>query len=745
MSYFMKNIYLLVLLASSLYPRDYIWPTDASKTLTDVFGGIRGNGRHHTGIDIRTHGINGFDVYAIENGYISKILVSTSGYGKALYLTMEDGNTSLYAHLDRFNNKLEIIKNQLQEKCDCYTIEKEFSEWELPVSKGDVIAYTGDTGGVSGAHLHFEIRNKKKKPFNPLLTNYSVNDTIPPIPKNLIITNLNKNSSINGIPKEAEFSLKKITDNEYIYDEIIAVNGEFGVSLEVIDRMNKSKFKYDIYSIKLLIDNETIYESKYNNISFDEGYKVFSERDYSKHVYDKRSVYNLYNKYNLPPSSFIKKRSDSALQFNDKFIHECQIIVSDFNKNQTTINFKMLHVDPEPSEFNIQIDDGLLISSNNYQIQDIELHLATRLNDGLKTYNFNKEKITNQIVKISNYNTAFDVLACQPIYKNGTRGATEYISLKESNISLGGDIKILDKEHGVIIQYIEREFSNKEPVLGLTLDSLVYKYPLSRVGKNEFLSEFFYPRELRELSNISVFYLDSLEQQFSLDLESEVSISRIPINMTYGDISIVSKEELDNSKQLKENMIHNDTFFYIMPTNDFENPDNNKIIHSPFILGPMEHPLKNKLEITYNASSYIDQLGIYKYDKRRKKWNFIDNNRELNKISATVKSGGIYSIIRDSRPPRIRKTIPAVNSTYRHDHFDKIQFDIEDKLSGIKNENNINVYLNGEKLIVEYNTYRKVVHYNLKNKLEVGSHTIKIEVSDNVGNISVIDGEFFIQ
>ena len=215
--------------------------------------------------------------------------------------------------------------------------------------------------------------------------------------------------------------------------------------------------------------------------------------------------------------------------------------------------------------------------------------------------------------------------------------------------------------------------------------------------------------------------------------------------MTYGDISIASKEELDNSKQLKENMIHNDTFFYIMPTNDFENPDNNKIIFSPFILGPMEHPLKNKLEITYNASSYIDQLGIYKYDKRRKKWNFIDNNRELNKISATVKSGGIYSIIRDSRPPRIRKTIPAVNSTYRHDHFDKIQFDIEDKLSGIKNENNINVYLNGEKLIVEYNTYRKVVHYNLKNKLEVGSHTIKIEVSDNVGNISVIDGEFFIQ
>ncbi len=745
MSYLIKNIYLLVILASLLYPRDYIWPTDASKTLTDVFGGIRGNGRHHTGIDIRTHGINGFDVYAIENGYISKILVSTSGYGKALYVTMEDGNTSLYAHLDRFNDKLEIIKDQLQEKCNCYTIEKEFSEWELPVSKGDVIAYTGDTGGVSGAHLHFEIRNKKKKPFNPLLTNYSVNDTIPPIPESLIITNLNKNSYINGTQKEAEFALKKITNNEYVYDEIIAVNGEFGISLEVIDRMNKSKFKYDIYSIKLVIDNETIYESKYNNISFYEGYKVFSERDYSKYIYDKRSVYNLYNKYNLSPSSFIKKRKDSALKFNDKSIHECQIIVSDFNRNQTTISFKMLSVQPQIPEFDIQINDGLVISSNNSQIQDIELHLATRLNDGLKTYNFNKEKITNQIVKVSNYNTAFDVLACQPIYKNGTKGATEYISLKESNISLRGDIKILDKEHGVIIQYIEKEFSGREPILGLTLDSLVYKYPLSRVDKNEFLSELFYPRELRDLSNISVFYLDSLEQQFSLDIESEVSISGIPINMTYQDISITSKEELANSKQLKENMIHNDTFFYTMPTNDFENPDNNKIIYNPFILGPTHHPLKNKLEITYNASSYIDQLGIYKFDKQRKKWKFIDNSRELNNIKATVKSGGIYSIIRDSRPPKIRKAIPQVNSTYRYDHLNKIQFEIEDKLSGIKDENNINVYLNGEKLIVEYNTYRKIVHYNLKNRLEVGSHTIRIEVNDNVGNTNIIHGDFFIE
>ncbi len=87
---------------------DYKWPTDASKTLTTVFGDIRPF-RYHTGIDIRTYGINGHNVYAIEDGYVSRILISTSGYGKTVYITMIDGNTSVYAHLDRFNEKLEMI------------------------------------------------------------------------------------------------------------------------------------------------------------------------------------------------------------------------------------------------------------------------------------------------------------------------------------------------------------------------------------------------------------------------------------------------------------------------------------------------------------------------------------------------------------------------------------------------------------------------------------------------------------
>ena len=148
-------------LSNLLRATDYLWPTDASKTLTTVFGDIRPF-RYHTGIDIRTYGINGLDIYAIEDGYISRIAVSPSGYGKVVYIKMIDGNTSVYAHLDGFNETLELFKDKLQEECDCFSFDHTFLENQYPVKKGDVIGYTGDSGSLSGPHIHFEIRNKNK-------------------------------------------------------------------------------------------------------------------------------------------------------------------------------------------------------------------------------------------------------------------------------------------------------------------------------------------------------------------------------------------------------------------------------------------------------------------------------------------------------------------------------------------------------------------------------------------------------
>ena len=733
------QILLILLFSFLLSEDDYHWPTNASNTLTTVFGDIRPF-RYHTGIDIRTYGVNGHDVYAIEDGYISRILVSTSGYGKTVYITMKDGNTSVYAHLDRFNERLELIKDQLQSDCSCYTLDKTFSENQIPVLKGDIIGYTGDTGSISGPHLHFEIRNKNGKPFNPLLTNYKIKDTIHPIPEKIIFTNLDKGSYINGKPDKVELNLKKISDKKYICEDVISVIGEFGVSLEVYDKINSQPFNFGIYSIRLDIDNQKTYEAKYNYIGFEEGPKVYNERDYSKHTHEREKVYTLYKKNNASPSSFIKDKYYNKLNFNDGLYHKGKIIVSDFNENEIEIDFTFLSDKIRDSKFNItNKKDGVIIEYKDDTIKKMNIRLADRFHNGIYHENILFEIISEGKYFIKYPKYKFDVIAYQPIYNTGSTGQTKFYGLNNHNIKLDGEINFLAKDRGVVFEFIEKEFSNKNPVLGLLLDDILYKYPLTRIEKNKFVSELFYPLELRGLTKASIFYIDSSVHQLSTIINSGISMPGLPFSLTKDLIEIRSDgEALNNLSGNAE-----ETFIYIRNIEDPNPGLKTKFYYGPFIVGPENNPLKNKFDIIYKNSN--PQLGIYKYDKYNKGWKFSGNDSYGNAIGASMKTGGIFSIMKDNQPPIIQRIIPKIGSTYRHDHFDYIKFYIEDEMSGIDNEKNIKVFLDGEELIVEYNPYRKVVFYKIKEELGVGSHTIRIEAEDNSKNKTLIKGTFYIK
>lgn len=86
----------------------FIWPTNASRILTSTFGEYR-PGRFHAGIDIRTNGTTGYACYAIADGSVIRMRADFDGYGRALYLKLEDGTFAVYAHLSRFNEELETL------------------------------------------------------------------------------------------------------------------------------------------------------------------------------------------------------------------------------------------------------------------------------------------------------------------------------------------------------------------------------------------------------------------------------------------------------------------------------------------------------------------------------------------------------------------------------------------------------------------------------------------------------------
>ena len=73
----------------------------------------------------------------------------------------------MYAHLDSFYPELDEIINIIKKDYNSQVIEHYFNKQELMVKKGQIIAYTGDTGTISGPHLHFEIRDKNNVSINP--------------------------------------------------------------------------------------------------------------------------------------------------------------------------------------------------------------------------------------------------------------------------------------------------------------------------------------------------------------------------------------------------------------------------------------------------------------------------------------------------------------------------------------------------------------------------------------------------
>ena len=164
----MRIFYLFILLILSLgsfgqkHPQDFHPPLKIPLVLSGTFGELRNN-HFHAGIDIKTKGQSGLKVYAIADGYVSRIKVSPWGYGKAIYIKHNNGYSSVYAHLMRYVGDIQnyVISNQYKQKS--YDIELFPSKDEIIVKKGEIIGLSGNTGSSAAPHLHFEIRNNKNQ------------------------------------------------------------------------------------------------------------------------------------------------------------------------------------------------------------------------------------------------------------------------------------------------------------------------------------------------------------------------------------------------------------------------------------------------------------------------------------------------------------------------------------------------------------------------------------------------------
>jgi hypothetical protein len=357
----MKNIFLnaLVLLlaisshpvgAQNSYPQDdFIPPVDFELALSGTFGELRSN-HFHSGIDIKTQGVQGKALKAVADGFVSRIAVSPGGFGKAIYIEHPNGYTSVYGHCRNFTKKIDDFVRAEQYRKESYQINVFPEKDQFRVKQGEVIAYSGNTGGSMGPHLHFEIRETNGQvPVNPLLFDFPVKDFIRPKINRLMIYPFGNFSLVEGKNKPLELPLAGWGPVYRLKNpDTVRVSGKVYFGIETIDKLNAANNKNGIFSIAVFIDSVQVYAHKMEKFPFSESKYVNSLIDYSYYADRKKRIQKTYIEPGNKLSVYSNVSNNGIFEFTDNRSHTVVYNVRDARGNESVLTF---YVKSDPSAF----------------------------------------------------------------------------------------------------------------------------------------------------------------------------------------------------------------------------------------------------------------------------------------------------------------------------------------------------------------------------------------------------------
>ena len=338
---FMKHLFrLFVFLTSSIVfaqlPKDYFSdPLKVPLVLSGTFGELRSN-HFHSGLDLKTQGKEGLDIHSSAAGYVSRIKISHYGYGKVLYIKHSNGYTTVYAHLQKFSPKIEAYVKAKQYAKESYTIELYPNNEELKVDKDEVVAISGNTGGSSGPHLHYEIRDPQSRPMNPMLFGMEIEDTKKPIVNTVWLYPLNQEAHING--ESAPYKLKTtLLEDGTLKTNPVFACGEIGVGVSTYDQQNGAKNKNGIYKINSSVNGTENFELEMKRFSFSETRYLNRLIDYGYFKENKSRITKLFIEKNNPLSIYEKTKGDGVISVLDKLTYNINVNVEDAKENSKKI------------------------------------------------------------------------------------------------------------------------------------------------------------------------------------------------------------------------------------------------------------------------------------------------------------------------------------------------------------------------------------------------------------------------
>ncbi|MDA0986677.1 MAG: M23 family metallopeptidase [Bacteroidetes bacterium] len=711
---------------------DYNWPIKAKPYITSSFAEYRPT-HFHAGIDISTEHVIGVEVYAARDGYIKNISVSPSGYGKFLVIKHHDNFFTTYAHLHSFKTEIEKLILEAQTREKNYAVELSFTPEQFKVKKGELVAYSGESG-AGPPHLHFEIRDNLFNPINPLLfpnlRNY--NDIFPPVFKKIAFTPLNEKSFVNHEFTSQIFTPKLKNSRSYSISDTLFFTGSIGLATDVFDRTSERGDRITIYGLELFIDDKPYFISERNAFLTAQYGQVSLYYDWNLLQSQEGRFHKLYlegtNTLSFYPLSVF---ADKMNEYSGK------ISLDNLTEGRHKFTIRAIDYDGLISECsgNFILNHPTLIevkeiSKQNILMNVLNLKDVNSLEIAGKTFNSNNWEVISYGVTTFNPNQTDiqipinlktpDIVRITATNKYGTISFPQYFILNPKFSFEQTKIEKKIKSNKIFITLKNKIGFTKAP--SLVAYDKQHSYPVTLIPRSvyEYEGVFKIPEHsekkifLKGFLSIGYFTTEITDSVEFLLLKPETGTI-----FTSGDNNFISSFDKDAVYE------HVPIFIKKEKSGNYSISAKNVFLRSG--LNIQLRCSEDKI-LDYKNAVYVlaGTVPIYLSNER----NLKNNSFIVRKTSRL----GEYVILADEKAPEIYNW--KTNRWFNRTNY-LFSFKIKDNLSGV-DVDKIDVYLDGEKIFPVYDIEKKSVsHYNFTdNKIKSGKHIIDINLEDKVGNSS---------
>jgi len=735
-------LFIILALFSFTYSQNYHWPTIGSKAMSSNFGEFR-DGGYHMGIDIKTLEETGWPVYAVDDGYISRMVTNFSGYGKGLYLTLNDGNVAVYAHLEEFAFRLETIFYILQEKNNSYIVNEYFSPEQFPFNKGDIIGYTGNTGASFGPHLHFELRNSQSQPINPLINGLNIEDYRNPRVFQIGIIPLSTSSKINGSSIPRAYPLYAATTGGGLeLPDTVSCFGPIGIAIEIDDKIQGAKNKYQVQSIQLLVDDQNIFSLNYSKLDYDEKSTVNQTRENRFHRLNLGSFTKLYKLKTFSNSTIVNAGISGILNLTPGY-HKVEIQISDASGNTTRVKGTFINYPPvkiairdvewndntiefniQPVTLNIPLTKISCYSYTAYGYPDEELTIIKSKKD--------RSGLRIQLLKskLGKHGVSFIVKNKLGVYGSPLTWHDPNAERKLTEMDV--DITFSSIEHKLIAQVKTNGFTSGNTSLRILKEDEYISIPLTKIQPTVYTSDLLLPSLFKKTKRIDAFFDGEIERIIQVNLD--------PIVASPNKLTNILSNDKNCSIQISNTSLYDTSLVWIEKINHPVEPKGGTRLSSVYQLQPFELALKDTIRIGIRYSNHIKNMkniSLYYYNQKDG-WTFLPSSMHTNRqvIASTLFSLDAITIMQDIEPPFKRKVYPENGGRFHYKDLKTISVIADDYLSGLNSdEKSMSMKLDDIPVRYAFQPIKKELSYYLPTPLEAGEHTMEYKISDQAGNI----------